>query len=206
MGHRIFCVLVLCAVATAAVEPQPASPHAIKRSGVSVRRLGNLHFSASTRQAIADLVFAGPHPDDCMRAGWSLQQEMDFIRVAVVRLGNRDTDLLVQAQDNCHCGASGNCSFWVLRQTQSGFETLLATYGVQEFSVEPTRSQGYKDLMTASHYSASRQDLVLYRFDGKIYHPSQCATAEYHFAGKKRHGYEIADAKPTIRPEPCTEK
>lgn len=164
---------------------------------VHIERLGQARLPASAKDAIVALVFQNLNPSDCVFPGRSLQQEIDAIRIAETKLSEQGTDLLVQASDNCHCGGTGNCSFWVLHQKPDGFETLLATDMVQQFSVEKTRSGGYKDLMTASHGSVFLQGLVLYQFDGKQYRATQCATAEY-----RQEDDRVSD-KPTITPEAC---
>lgn len=207
MGHRAFReIVVFAAAAAAAFAGQNTSLHPIDKPGAKIEYMYKAHLTDPEKKAIVELVFQKSGPSDCVFPGRTEQQEIDFIRVAQVQLGQHDTDLLVQASDRCNCGGTGNCGFWVLHQKQDGFEILLDTYLVQQFSFEPTRSHGYRDLLTASHGSALLQGLVLYQFDGKQYRARQCATAEYHPTGKEKNGYEILGGKPTITPEPCAEK
>jgi hypothetical protein len=104
----------------------------------------------------------------------------------------------VQASDNCNCGGTGNCSFWILREKPGGFDTLLATDMVQTFSMETSTRNGYKDVMTSAHGSAFYSDLALYQFDGKQYRKTHCAREEY----KQREDGSFSD-KPTITPTEC---
>lgn len=200
MGYRLAWTLLACAAAAAAFARQPF-PHPMGPPGVHIEELGQAHLPGSVKDAIVALVFP-KNPSHCVLPGHSLQQEIDGIRVAETKLSEQGTDLLVQASDMCNCGGppgNGNCSFWVLHQKPDGFETLLATDMVQQFSVEETRSRGYKDLMIASRGSQFIQGLVLYQFDGKQYRATQCATAEYHL--KDDH---TVSGEPTITPpEPC---
>jgi hypothetical protein len=198
MGYRFLRSLLLCAVFATAFAMQPGFPHRIGKPGVQIRYLSETDLPESTKAAITELVFWNLNTRDCIAHGSSVQEEIDVIRVAQASLNGRSADLLVQASDRCNCGGTGNCSFWVLRLRQNGLESLLATDMVQQFSVEKTRSHCYRDLMTATHGSATLQDLVLYRFDGKQYHASQCARVEYH----RREDDSVSD-KPTITSEEC---
>jgi hypothetical protein len=74
----------------------------------------------------------------------------------------------------------------------------LATDNVQGFSVESTRTHGYRDLMTSSHGSATMHGLTLYKFDGKQYRQTDCAVEEY----ETREDGSTAD-KPTITSVQC---
>ncbi len=195
MGYRLAWTLLACAAAAAAFAGQQAFPHPIGPPGVRIERLGDAHLPRSTKDAIVALVFRNSDSSDCIFPDGPPRKEIDGIRIAETKLSEEGTDLLVQASDSCNCGATGNCSFWVLHQKPDGFETLLATNMVQQFSVEETRSGGYNDLMTASHGSAFLQGLVLYQFDGKQYRATQCATAEYHL----QDDHTVSD-EPTITP------
>lgn len=92
--------------------------------------------------------------------------------------GNGKVELAVQGADDCMCGATGNCAFWIMRKSSHGYEVLLDTDLTQTFSVEDTRSHGYKDLFTASS-GAVTQDIRRYRFDGHKYKLSDCILATF---------------------------
>lgn len=166
------------AAASFAALQQPF-PHELGPPGVEIQYLGKAHVPKSEKDAIVAVVFKDVAPNQCIFPGRSLQQEIDTIRIARAALHTKAPEqLLVQASDSCHCGATGNCAFWVLERRGKGFHVLLETEMVQEFSVEQSRSNGYLDIMTATHGSAALSGLVLYKFDGKQYGAADCASVE----------------------------
>lgn len=195
MMVRVGTVLLLCS----SLVFQSGFPHPMGRPNVKVEYLGKAHVSPRERSAIIALVFAGSRPSECLGYMRTEAQEIDTIRIARVNLAARERDLLVQASDNCNCGGTGNCEFWILREKPGGFDTLLETNMVHLFSVERSSSNGYKDLMTSAHGSAFYSDLALYQFDGKRYRKTHCAGEEY----EQRKDGSTSD-KPMIIANECS--
>ena len=169
------------AIAASLAPPlQQPFPHEIGPPGVQVQYLGKAHLPKSEKDAIVALVFKDIAPKECIFPRRTLQQEIDAISIARAALHTKAPEqLLVQASDACHCGVTGNCAFWVLERREKGFHVLLKTEMVHLFSVEASRSNGYRDILTSSHGSATLQGLVLYKFDGKQYRATDCASAQY---------------------------
>jgi hypothetical protein len=165
---------------------------------VKIEYLGKARVSAQEKSAIIALVFAGASVQACTGFHRDEREEINIIRIARTDLKPGEHNLLVQASDNCNCGGTGNCSFWILRERPDGFDTLLKTDMVQSFAVEPSSSKGYKDVITYAHGSASYGELALYQFDGKEYHKSRCAEEEY-----KLRDDGTFEEKPTITSEDC---
>ena len=168
------------------------------KPNVKIEYLGQAGLSHQEKRAIISVVFANTEPSECVSFERTLAQELDTIRIAHVSLAPGERNLLVQASDNCNCGGTGNCSFWILRKKPGGFDTLLATSMVNTFSIERSRSHGYKDVMTYAHGSASYGDLALYQSDGEQYRKTHCAFQEY----EQREDGSTSD-KPTITPTEC---
>ena len=173
MALRLVLPLLLCGW----IVFQNRFPHPVE-PGVKVVRLAKARLSKQDRKAVADLVL-GRYPSNCVRPGYSMEGEIDLIGVAWASLAAGERELFVQASDQCNCGATGNCGFWILRKTTNGFAVLLETNMVQRFSVEKTSSNGYKDVVTASHDSAAMSGVTLYKFDGKQYQKNACGEIEY---------------------------
>jgi hypothetical protein len=132
----------------------------------------------------------------------SFQEAIDTIRVARVKLGpSQEHDLLLQSSDNCSCGATGNCEFWAVRQNGTGFEVLLETDMVHFFSISKTRTNGYRDIETSAHGSATFSELTLYKFDGKQYRRAQCWDRVYELLEDSSNAKE-----PTVTAVPCEER
>jgi uncharacterized protein YqkB len=193
MPHFLAILLLSCSLVY-----QEWSPHPVGRPGVKIEYLGKAHVSPQERSAIIALVFARSSPSECLGFERTEHEEIDTIRIARARLAPGERDLFVQASDNCNCGGTGNCEFWILREKPGGFDTLLETNMVQMFSIERSSRNGYKDLMTSAHGSAFYSDLTLYQFDGKRYRKTHCAREEY----EQREDGSISD-KPMITASEC---
>ena len=82
---------------------------------------------------------------------------------------------LVQVSGNTFCGASGNCTAWVL---SSDYKIVLKTIA-QGFKVETPLHAGQPDIMTTMHGSATSGNLQQWRFDGVKYNQVACASYSY---------------------------
>jgi len=177
VNYRICRVLlgILGIVVCRLVYAQGARPQSHNQSNVlHVARL-----SQSEVNAIAAIMFKD-HPTDCLEEIKSVQAAVLRAKPRWVDLSSRaGRELIVAAADPCNCSPTGNCLFWVLRKNGTGFDVLLETDLVHSYSVKNSRTNGYRDLMTASHGSAYQSGLTLYKFDGKEYNASECMNREY---------------------------
>lgn len=83
------------------------------------------------------------------------------------------------------CGATGNCTLWVFKNTADGYKKLLDTRekdgigGIEYVTVEDTRTNGFKDLVLASHVSVDEKALEVYRFRNERYRSESCYYAQW---------------------------
>ena len=96
-----------------------------------------------------------------------LQQAVLETRTALIDL-NDDGVPEVMAQGMVNCGATGNCPFWVLRKTKEGYEIILEGEA-QTFTIQPSTSNGFRDIVLATHGSYSSGGLTLYQFKEGFY-------------------------------------
>src|SRR5262245_11463280 len=179
MIARALFVLAVTASSVVAV-PQRPFPHPLGPPGAKIEYLGEANLPKSDKDAIIAIVFRDNRIEECVSPDGSLEKEINKIRIAHAALHtSTPVQLLVQASDNCHCGATGNCGFWVLQREGKSFRVLLETSMVHLFSVEPSRTNGYRVILTSSHGSAFYSDLVLYRFDGAQYRATDCGSEDY---------------------------
>jgi hypothetical protein len=82
--------------------------------------------------------------------------------------------LAVQPTGNELCGASGNCSLWIVDLRHR--RVLLNAVGIQSFTVSSTKTGGMPDIITGSHASAFEQELTRWQFQGSRYGREDCAT------------------------------
>ncbi|HME06910.1 MAG TPA: hypothetical protein VKG25_07665 [Bryobacteraceae bacterium] len=105
---------------------------------------------------------------------------------------------LVEAGEGCARGGQGsNGAMWLIR-FDGGKPVLLASpeedFGGYLYSIQDTRSHGYKDLVLGWHMSANEADLTYFRFDGRTYHLIATATCEFDESG-------VARITPDLRPK-----
>jgi hypothetical protein len=91
------------------------------------------------------------------------------------------------------CDVLANCPFWIFRQTKDGYVSLLDTVAAS-YTIQPTVTEGYSDLVMALHTTPAETRLTLYKYrDGK-YAEAGCYTATF----ASSQGSEISD--PEISP------
>jgi hypothetical protein len=103
--------------------------------------------------------------------------------------------LAVQPSGNELCGATGNCSFWIIDLRHR--RVLLNAVGIQSFAVSSTRTTAMPDIITASRASAYEQERIRWRFQGSSYEREDCATVTS--ASDDGQPYPT----PKITPHPC---
>ena len=103
--------------------------------------------------------------------------------------------LAVQPSDGDLCGATGNCSFWIIDLRQR--RIVLRSDGVQQFAVVQSSKRGFPDVITSTHDSATESELIRWRFAGASYEPADCATKDY----ADPIGNPLP--QPKITPHPC---
>jgi hypothetical protein len=76
------------------------------------------------------------------------------------------------------CDPLVNCPFWVFRHGENGYISMLDTVAAS-YTIQPTSTDGYSDLVISRHVSAKESRLTLYKFaDGK-YPEAGCYVATW---------------------------
>jgi len=94
--------------------------------------------------------------------------------------GDSKKEIIAQGNGLGPCGGTGNCIVLVMRTTQKGFELLLDSRageyggGFEKIRVLETATSGFRDIVLASHVSASDRTLEVFRFTGGKYRRSAC--------------------------------
>jgi hypothetical protein len=102
----------------------------------------------------------------------------------------------VQPSGGEFCGATGNCSFWIVDLRHR--RVVLNTVGIQSFAAIPSRPGGMPEIITSSHASAFERELIRWQFQGSSYQRASCATVDT--ANDDGQPYP----KPMITPHPCS--
>ena len=101
------------------------------------------------------------------------------LRVKRVELAPKDAKvLIVQGNDVCMCGATGNCSFWLIADGPK-LRVVLKAIGIQTFAIQKSVTAGYFDIVLGSHDSAMETDVREFKFDGYRYRLRRCATIDW---------------------------
>lgn len=124
-----------------------------------------------------------------------LDNAIQSFRAERLNLGGTPA-LAVQPTGENLCGATGNCSFWIIDLHQR--RILLSADGVQQFAVDQRSKRGSPDIITATHGSATESDLIRWHFTGASYEPADCATEE----NADPDGNPLP--QPKITTHPCT--
>jgi hypothetical protein len=123
-----------------------------------------------------------------------VNKAIQFFRVERLNLGGTPA-LAVQATGGNLCGASGNCSFWIIDLRQR--RIVLRADAVQQFALAQTSKHGLPDVFTGTHESATEHELIRWQFIGGSYERAACAT----------HDWSDADGNPLPQPKttphPC---
>lgn len=104
--------------------------------------------------------------------------------------------LVVQPSGNEFCGATGNCSFWIIDLRHR--RVILNAVGIQSFAVSPSRPGGMPEILTSSHASAYEQEKIRWQFQGASYQRESCATVDA--ANEDGQPYPT----PKVTPHPCS--
>lgn len=108
-------------------------------------------------------------------------------RVELIDLdGDGVPEIIAQANDiKMGCGATGNCTFWVLKKVSESYKLLLDTSdndgigGAELLTVGNSRTNGFSDLVLAAHDSASEKTLFVLRYRNGIYRETACYDASW---------------------------
>jgi hypothetical protein len=113
--------------------------------------------------------------------------------------GDGVAEVVAQAVSGDFCSPTGNCAFWVFEKSASGYKLILQKGAVQFFTIQPTRTNGFIDLVLGMHGSATEQGLYLYRFSKGRYRRAACYLANWTFLDKNEEVHELKEPRIT----PC---
>jgi len=121
------------------------------------------------------------HQGDWGCAGRNLNDLIRGLTLEVIPLAPGKTVFLVEAGRGCARGGQGaNGAMWII-QFNGATPVLLASpdneFQGWLYSIPPTTSHGYKDIVLGWHMGAGEADHTYFRFDGKSYAAISHGTA-----------------------------
>lgn len=124
-----------------------------------------------------------------------LDQQIRSFRAERLNLGGSSA-VVVQPGGGDLCGATGNCSFWVIDLSHR--RVILRADGVQGYAVDPAKPHSVPDIITATHESATEYEKIRWVFLNGRYERQSCATVSY----ADESGTQLP--QPKITPHPCS--
>ncbi len=109
--------------------------------------------------------------------------------------------ILVEGRGNWACGAA-NCRAYILQQEGKAYRLLLDARSIQQTRVLNSVTNGYHDIQTEMHGSATSSDLRIYRYDGQHYRLTNCFSRNYDYDVDTK-GEEHLNPKSTIKRVAC---
>jgi hypothetical protein len=111
---------------------------------------------------------------ECQNGNWRKADINDHFAASKINInGDKQQDLIVQAQTTCFMGAH-NTTFWIFarvgQRLSPGYE-LVFDLRADFLSILKTSTNGYRDIETASH-TAVELYTTKWKFDGQKYQPA----------------------------------
>lgn len=170
---------------------------------VKARTLKNANVGEADRLALVSAIEEQIRPDMSVvgiDSEGQLGQAALNTKIQLVDLtnGRIDPEVVVRVdEEGGFCGASGNCPLWFFRKMHGGYKLLLHGVG-QGFTIQPTETNGFKDLVIAMHFSAFEKNLQVYRYARGRYRRVACYDAIFATDAGNR---ELKH--PQVRPSAC---
>ncbi len=131
-----------------------------------------------------------------------LRETVARTRIKLVDLsGNGTREVAAQAVGNFSCSPTGNCDCWIFRKRGGKYSLILHRSATQNFTIQPTLTRGFHDLVLGQHGSATEQGLGLYRFNGAVYRRTACYDAKWQILGQDGKPRDLKE--PQITSFPC---
>ncbi|HZQ44900.1 MAG TPA: hypothetical protein VFA99_16725 [Acidobacteriaceae bacterium] len=124
-----------------------------------------------------------------------LDKQIRSFRAERLNLGGSSA-LAVQPDGGELCGATGNCSFWVIDLSRR--RVLLRADGIQGYAVDPAKPRSVPDIVTATHESSTEYEKIHWVFLNGRYERQSCATVDY----ADRSGAQLP--QPKVTPHSCS--
>jgi hypothetical protein len=205
MTRAVLLYLLLAFVGPSLAEDDfaPAKPllwnwHRAQETGWEQSVLRNRTMPAPERARLLSAIAAQLQRQD-FHSDDELRTSAAETRIKYVDL-NRDGKLEVIAQaggEHSGCSPTGNCPFWIFRRIGAKYAVLLSSEA-QMFTIQPTRSNSFPDLVLSRHNSAFESELRSYTFDGEHYLESGCFNAEWQKLGSDGEHHRLD--RPVITP------
>jgi hypothetical protein len=140
--------------------------------------------SGAERAAIARAIAERLKPDMGGLGGMTEQELEDVALDTPVKLvdlnGDGTPEVIAQGTfQEGGCSPTGNCRFWVFQKSGDEYKLLISQEAIQSFTVQPTHSNGFSDIVVRMHGSATDSTLRLLQYHDGTYHEAGCYDAHW---------------------------
>lgn len=81
------------------------------------------------------------------------------------------------------CGGTGNCAIWIFEKKNGGYKLLLQSVAYNDatkwFEAKRAKTNGYRNILLKSHFTAAETTYVFYKFNGTKYVEDKCLMYRY---------------------------
>ena len=109
-----------------------------------------------------------------------------------------DPEVIAQGIDQDACSPTGNCPLWVFPWSGNHYRLLLNEQA-QTFTIQPSKTNGFHDLVLGFHGSATNTGLSEYKFQGNVYRPAGCYEANWSYLDENGDVHDLKEPRIT----PC---
>jgi len=140
--------------------------------------------SKTERAAIARAIANQLRPD-MWDLGIESEQQLEDValetRVKMVDLnGDGISEVIAQGMgEHANCSPTGNCPFWIFQKSDHEYRLLFSMETIQAFTIERSRSDGFSDIVIATHGSGTQSGIRLLRYGEGRYHLAGCWSADW---------------------------
>jgi hypothetical protein len=96
--------------------------------------------------------------------------------------GDGHPEVIAQSSSDENCSPTGNCAFWIFERSTKGYVSILSAEA-QTFTLQPSKTHGFSDIITGRHASATESELTVFKFDGTEYRDFGCFDANWSALG-----------------------
>jgi len=77
------------------------------------------------------------------------------------------------------CGRAGNCRFWIFQKSGDEYKLLISQESIQSFTIQPSRSNGFSDIVVRMQASATSSTVRLLQYRDGTYREAACYDANW---------------------------
>lgn len=145
------------------------------------RSLQNAKLPENQRRAIAKAISA--ELNDQSQSQQQLRRAALKTSIKMVDLNSDGVpEVIAQGVGEDDCSPTGNCTILIFQRVHGGYKLLLTAFG-QTFTIQKMSTNGFHDIVVASHGSAFDSGLTNYKYRNGSYREAGCYDARWQVPG-----------------------